>query len=81
MDMVVALVQAGHLERVLLAHDDPIWPGLLTDEDQAAHLESNPDVVAFVSRVVLPGLADRGLSAEQLHTITVDNPRRWLTGA
>jgi phosphotriesterase-related protein len=80
MDMIVALVGRGHADKVLLAHDDPIWAGLLTDEDQAAHLESNPDVIAFVSRVILPGLLQRGVTREDVGLMTVENPRRWLTG-
>ena len=80
MDMIAELVERGYGDRVLLSHDDPVWAGLLTDEDQAAHQRSNPHLLAFVSKVILPGLEQRGLSAETIRAMTVDNPRRWLVG-
>ena len=81
MDMIARLVERGWGDRVLLGHDDPIWAGLLDDEDAARHLASNPRQLAFVSEVVLPGLAKRGLSAPEVRALMVDNPRRWLAGA
>jgi hypothetical protein len=51
------------------------------DEDAARHLASNPRQLTFVSEVVLPGLAKRGLSAPEVRALMVDNPRRWLAGA
>jgi len=81
MDMIARLVEGGWGDRVLLGHDDPIWAGLLDDEDAARHIASNPRQLAFVSEVVLPGLAERGLSGPDVHALMVDNPRRWLAGA
>ncbi|MFI5200388.1 MAG: phosphotriesterase, partial [Candidatus Limnocylindrales bacterium] len=79
LDMIVRLVEAGHVGRLMLAHDDPIFAPLLTDEDQRRHLASNPDRISFVSRVALPGLLERGLTAADIETIMVANPRRWLS--
>jgi phosphotriesterase-related protein len=81
LDMIATLVERGYGDRVLLSHDDPVWAGLLTDEDQAQHQESNPALIAFVPTVVLPGLEKRGLDAATIQAMTHDNPRRWLTGA
>ncbi len=78
LDMIVRLVDAGHADKLMVAHDDPIWAFLLTEEDQQRHLVSNPDRLAFVSKVVLPGLTKRGLSPAVLEQITVTNPRAWL---
>jgi phosphotriesterase-related protein len=80
-DMIAALVERGFGDRILLGHDDPIWAGLLDDEDQAAHQESNPALLTFVSGVVLPGLEQRGVDAAAIRALTVDNPRRWLAGS
>jgi phosphotriesterase-related protein len=79
-EMIVRLIELGYGDRVLLGHDDPIWAGLLDDEDAAAHQASNPDGLAFVSRMVLPRLAELGVPAAAVRALTVDNPRRWLVG-
>ncbi|HZC32256.1 MAG TPA: phosphotriesterase-related protein [Candidatus Bathyarchaeia archaeon] len=78
--MIVRLVDAGYADRLVLAHDDPIWAGLLTEVDQARHVEANPDRLAFVSRRVLPELRRRGVGDEAIHEMTVTSPRAWLTG-
>ncbi len=80
-DMIVALVEQGYGDRVVVSHDDPIWAALLTAEDQARHAEANPDGVAFIHRRVLPALQERGLDAAAIQRIMVDNPARWLFGA
>jgi phosphotriesterase-related protein len=78
--MIVRLVDAGFADRHVLAHDDPIWAGLLTEVDQTRHVEANPDRLAFVSRRVLPELRRRGVGDEAIHEMTVTSPRAWLTG-
>lgn len=79
--MIVALVELGYGDRVVVSHDDPIWAGLLTAEDQARHLKANPDGVAFIHRRVLPALRERGLDDAAIRRLLVDNPARWLVGA
>ncbi len=79
--MIVDLVQRGYGDRVVVGHDDPIWAGLLTAEDQARHIDANPDGISFIHRRVLPALRERGLDDAAVHRIMVDNPRRWLVGA
>lgn len=79
--MIVELVERGYGDRIVVGHDDPIWAGLLTAEDQARHLDANPDGIAFIHRRVLPALRERGLDEAAVHRIMVDNPRRWLLGA
>jgi phosphotriesterase-related protein len=78
--MTVALVRLGYGDQLLLGHDDPIWAGLLSDDDQARHKAANPDSIAFISRVALPRLRELGLDDDAIRRLTVDNPRRWLTG-
>lgn len=79
-EMIVELVDRGYGDRVVVSHDDPIWAGLLTAEDQARHVAANPDGVAFIHRRVLPALADRGLDDAAIGRIMVGNPARWLVG-
>ena len=78
--MIVDLVQRGYGDRIVVSHDDPIWAGLLTAEDQARHIDANPDGIAFIHRRVLPVLRERGLDDAAVHRIMVDNPGRWLLG-
>jgi len=80
-EMIVRLVDEGFADRLVLAHDDPVWAGLLTDVDQDRHVEANPDRLAFVSRRVVPELRRRGVSDEAIDQMTVSSPRAWLTGA
>jgi phosphotriesterase-related protein len=79
-EMIVRIMESGFADRILVGHDDPIWAGLLTDVDQQRHLAANPQMLEFVSRVVLPSLSSHGVSDEMIRLITVDNPRRWICG-
>jgi phosphotriesterase-related protein len=79
--MIAALVERGYADRLVLAHDDPIWAGVLTDVDQQRHLDSNPDVISFVPRVVLPGLRALGVPEDAIRAMTTHNPQRWLAGS
>jgi phosphotriesterase-related protein len=80
-DMIVDLIEMGFEDRIVVAHDDPIWAGLLTAVDQQRHIDANPDGIAFIHRRVLPVLRERGVAAATIDRITIDNPGRWLTGA
>ena len=79
--MIAELVAAGYSDKLVMSHDDPIWGGLLTDEDQRRHLEANPDVIAFIPRVALPELARLGVTEDAIWRMTVANPRAWLAGS
>lgn len=78
--MIAELVGRGYGDRVLVGHDDPIWAGLLSAEDQRRHVVANPDSVSFIHLRVLPELRALGLDDAAINAITTDNPRRWLTG-
>lgn len=80
-DMIVALIDGGLEDQIVIAHDDPIWAGLLTAVDQQRHVDANPDGIAFIHRRVLPVLRERGVAPATIDRITIENPGRWLTGA
>lgn len=80
-EMIARFIDAGFGDRVVVAHDDPIWAGVLSAEDQRRHLASNPHRIAFIARVVLPALRERGLDEAAIRQLTEANPARWLTGA
>ena len=68
---VVALVRAGHLDRILLSHDIC----------KRSHLAiSGGGGFDFVPRVFVPALKQAGLDQGEIDRILVDNPRRALTG-
>jgi len=79
--MIVDLIDQGFGDRIVVAHDDPIWAGVLTAEDQMRHHASNPDGIAFIHRVVLPAMRERGVSEEAIQRIMIETPMRWLTGS
>jgi len=79
-DMIVELVERGYGDRIVVGHDDPVWAGLLTAEDQQRHIDANPDGISFIHRRVIPVLRDRGLDDTAIRRLMVDNPARWLVG-
>lgn len=78
--MICRLIEAGFRDRIVVAHDDPIWAGVLSADDQERHAVSNPDGISFISRVVLPALLKLGIDDSAIRRVMVDNPRRWLVG-
>ncbi len=78
-DTVAHLCRLGYAERLVLSQDASCYidwfpEGLMTRYAPNWHYEH---VVADV----LPALADRGVTPEQITTMLVDNPRSYFTGA
>nr|WP_256255405.1 phosphotriesterase-related protein [Actinomadura madurae] len=74
---VVQLVSEGYADRMLLAHDaachnDWFQPGFPEQVVPDWHF-------TFIPNEVLPKLRQAGLSEEQITTMLVDNPRRYLS--
>jgi phosphotriesterase-related protein len=68
--LVLDLIEAGHTERILLSQD----------VGQVHELRSRGGRgYTYLTETFLPALRDKGVSEETLTTITVENPRRWLT--
>lgn len=68
-DAIVALVKAGYADRLLMSHD------VCTKLQQKTYGGKGFD---YLLTQVVPYLQQRGVSAEQVRTIMVDNPRRIL---
>lgn len=68
---VLELIEAGYGDRVLLSQDVCLRSHLV--------VRGGPGYV-FVIESFLPQLREAGVSAEQVRQLTVDNPRRALTG-
>jgi phosphotriesterase-related protein len=81
---LIALVRAGHLERLLLSHDSiSCWMGrpLPVAPSFEALLESLPDWrPTYLFRKVIPWLLEGGLSQDQIETMLVANPRSFFEG-
>jgi phosphotriesterase-related protein len=71
LDWVMRLVDQGFLHRILLSHDVCMKPHLRAYGGQGYD---------YVLTGFVPRLQDAGLTTEQIHTLTVDNPRAALTG-
>lgn len=82
---IVKLVGAGHLERILVSHDSIVcFLGRPVPYAQSfeAMLDLLPDWRStHIFRKVIPRLIDAGLTAGDIETILVDNPRRLFACA
>ncbi len=74
---VKALIDRGWVGRLMLGHDyapAPVRAGT------RAPASSGPTRYLFVSTVAIPALKAAGVSEQDIHTMMVDVPRRFLTG-
>ena len=81
---VIALLERGYAERMFLSQDfePPIRAGLdwYPVEMMEQLLPLAPDwSMTFLFESVIPSLKEAGMSDEQLETMLVENPQRWLT--
>lgn len=77
---VKALVERGHAPRLMLGHDygvRPVIHGLPPDPAADPH----PTTYLFLATIAIPALRADGVTAEQIRQMTVEAPRRFLTGA
>lgn len=81
-DMVNRLLDAGFERNLMLSHDWSIkrHPDDSWGATEEKHALVNPDDYAFISRRFLPYLREMGVSEGAITLMTVDNPRRFLTG-
>lgn len=76
---VLALVQRGYAGRIMLGHDygvRPVIHGITHNPDPDTH----PTRYLFVLTTAIPALKAAGVTDEQVRTMMVDVPRRFLTG-
>lgn len=71
-DYILALAEHGHLDQVIVSTD------IYTKTSLRSY---GGEGYAYLLESVVPLMHEKGLTAEQVHTITVVNPRRALTGA
>lgn len=76
---VKTLVERGHAPKLMLGHDygvRPIIHGITYDPDPDTH----PTRYLFLTNTAIPALRADGVTDEQIHQMTVEAPRRFLTG-
>ncbi|MBV9916576.1 MAG: phosphotriesterase [Solirubrobacterales bacterium] len=82
---VIELLRRGHAERMFLSQDfdPPIAAGLdwyppeVIEQLEATGAATNWSMT-FLFEAVIPALEQAGMTGEQLDTMMVQNPRRWL---
>ena len=74
------LIQAGWAHRIMLGHDWSVALLIAHREARAERDIANPDGYLFITRRVLPRLAQLGASQDDIHKIMIDNPRRFFEG-
>ena len=79
-EIVKRLVDEGWARRIMLGHDHSVPRGQPTPEMREQRANYQPEGYSFISRRVLPYLRELGTSEEDIQTIMVDNPRRFLEG-
>lgn len=82
---VLALLERGYAERIFLSQDFDIpiaagldwYPPEIVEQLQPLAKDWS---MTFLFESVIPALREGGMSEEQLRTIMVENPKRWLGG-
>jgi phosphotriesterase-related protein len=79
-----ALLERGHAERIFISQDYCAtidwYPPELVAQMQAAPGLLDDWSMTMVFEKVFPVLQEAGMSEDQIETILVENPRRWLAG-
>jgi len=79
-DTIKKLVDAGYCEKIFLSHDWYFGISIAPAGTMDAFEKMNPDGMLLNTRKTIPYLKQIGVTAQQIHTITVENPRRFFAG-
>ncbi len=72
-DMIATLCERGYAESMVLSHDAACYI------DWYPHDEKTAGNYTYIHDEVLPALAERGVSAAQIETMLIGNPRRYFS--
>ena len=79
---VTALLERGHADRMLLSQDYCAtidWYSVEVEEQLLAAGVAKDWSMTLVFDQVIPALREAGMTDDQLETMLVQNPKRWLT--
>ena len=80
---VIALLERGYAERMFLSQDYCAtldWYPAEVEEQLLAAGAAKDWSMTFVFDQVIPALREAGMTDDQLQTMMVENPKRWLAG-
>jgi phosphotriesterase-related protein len=80
-EIAYKLIEAGFCHRIMLSHDYSVPKARHGAAVQEERRRANPDGYNFIPRRVLPLLKELGASDQDIHQITVENPRRFFEGS
>jgi phosphotriesterase-related protein len=80
-EITYKLIEAGFCHRIMLSHDYSVPKARHGAAMQEERRRANPDGYNFIPRRVLPRLRELGASDQDIHQITVENPRRFFEGS
>src|SRR5215217_1719196 len=81
---VLALLERGHVKRMFLSQDYVVALDWFPEEQVQQLMEAGAVKdwsMTLLFDQIIPQLREGGMSDEQLDTMLVDNPRRWLAGS
>jgi phosphotriesterase-related protein len=80
---IVALCAQGYADRIVLGHDAACYMDFFSGEASQQMLKAAAPNWHYrhISKDVLPALREQGVAEDQIHTMLVDNPRRYFTAA
>ena len=76
-ETVKALIDRGYADRLMLGHDHAPAPIMAGQEPPPS---GEPTRYLFLTNTAIPGLRDLGVTEDVVRTMTVDVPRRFLSG-
>jgi predicted metal-dependent phosphotriesterase family hydrolase len=73
------IIDAGFADKIFLSQDLEFGGSLLPEavQDFRSKLDP-PDGMLFTTRKLIPGLMEIGVSARDIHLMTVENPRSFF---
>jgi phosphotriesterase-related protein len=75
------LIDAGFVEQIFLSNDWYFGVSMAPTGTLETLEGLNPDGLLFGTRKAIPALQQLGITQQQIHTITVKNPRRFFGGS
>ena len=79
-DCIKRLIDAGFANKIFLSTDSEFGGSLLPQEVREwRETIDPPDGMLFETRKLIPTLKQMGVSGSDIHTITVENPRRFFS--